>query len=193
MNNQPNYPRKIKHSSKIKRGGEEMRDKKSIQSFRNATDGMIDKIDDQAIKNFETNLELNNLRMELQHNLQRLDQHTYCPSQVHINCDSSKGIFEMKQSQISEPSKEHIHGEDCHCSKCCPNPNPNFFQRNKVTILMSILWCSLLVLAVGWSPSGETFDAIQTSYVDLLVNFFKMAILGVASIVTYQLIKKNSK
>lgn len=189
MNSQSNYPRRIKQPNKIKKGGGKMEDKKSIQSFRHATDGMIDKIDNQAIKNFETNLELNNLRMELQHNLQRLDQHTYCPSQVPINCNSSKDVSEVNQSQVNE----HVHGEDCHCSKCCPNPNPNFFQRNKVAILMSILWCSLLVLAVGWSPSGETFDAIQTSYVDLLVNFFKMAILGVAAVVTYQLIKKNNK
>ena len=49
----------------------------------------------------------------------------------------------------------------------------------------------MIVLAVGWSPSGEAFQAIQESYVDLLVNFFKMGIFAVAGIVTYNLFKKN--
>ena len=51
----------------------------------------------------------------------------------------------------------------------------------------------MIVLAVGWSPSGETFEAIQASYVDLIVNFFKMGVFAVAGIVTYSLVKKKDK
>ena len=99
----------------------------------------------------------------------------------------------MSKPDVKEEVKEikEVHGEDCHCSKCCPNPNPNFFQKNKQAILLGLLWIAMIVLAVGWSPSGEAFQAIQESYVDLLVNFFKMGIFAVAGIVTYNLFKKN--
>ena len=58
---------------------------------------------------------------------------------------------------------------------------------------MFILWTALIVLAIGWSPSGKTFEAIQTSYVELIVNFFKMAIFAIAGFATYYLIRKRDE
>ena len=56
---------------------------------------------------------------------------------------------------------------------------------------MGVLWVALVILAVGWSPSGKTFEAIQTSYVELIVNFFKMGIFFVAGLASYHLMKKK--
>ena len=95
------------------------------------------------------------------------------------------------ETEVSKAKPEPIHGDDCHCSKCCPNPNPNFFQKNKTGLLLGVLWVALVILAIGWSPSGATFEAIQTSYVDLLVNFFKMSVFAIAGFATYYLIKKK--
>ena len=86
-----------------------------------------------------------------------------------------------------------MHGADCHCSKCCPNPTPNWFQKNKLALLLGVLVCCMLVLAIGWSPSGKTFEAIQESYVELIVDFFKMAIIGVASVVIFNIAKKDKQ
>ena len=47
----------------------------------------------------------------------------------------------------------------------------------------------MLVLAIGWSPSGATFEAIQENYVNLLVDFFKMALLGGAGFIMYNIFK----
>ena len=73
----------------------------------------------------------------------------------------------------------------------CPNPNPNFFQKHRIGILVSILWAALIILGVGWTPSGGVFDAIQNSWVQLFVNFFKVGIFAIAGIVSYQLFKHN--
>ena len=75
--------------------------------------------------------------------------------------------------------------------KCCPNPKPNFWQRHKIGILVSILWAAIIILGIGWTPSGGVFDAIQNSWVELFVNFFKVGIFAIAGIVSYQLFKHN--
>ena len=89
--------------------------------------------------------------------------------------------------------QEEVHPTGCHCSKCCPNPKPNWFKRNKYNIGLTILWVSLIILAIGWSPSGATFEAIQKSYVELIVNFFKMSIFAIAGVATYKLVKRDDK
>ena len=174
-----------------------------FEELRRTTDDLVDDIDEQALKNFEMNLQLNNYKSELRHALHRVEEHTYCPGQVNINCKDKNGQQEFdiyaltpKAGECCEepvPQVKEIHGEDCHCTKCCPNPNPNFFQRHKSPILIGILWVILVVLAIGWAPSGSVADAVNTSWVELIVNFFKMALFAIAGIATYNLVKKPSE
>ena len=157
----------------------------SRRDVRAAADNITDMLDKQAVENFELNLQVNKYKSELKHALQQLEEHTYCPGEVDIQCkpDNCKG-----QNQPQEQ-----HGEDCHCSKCCPNPNPNFFQKHKSPILIGILWVILVVLAIGLAPTGSIADAINTSWVELIVNFFKMALFAIAGIATYNLVKKPNE
>lgn len=160
----------------------------SRRDVRAAADNITDMLDKQAVENFELNLQVNKYKSELKHALQQLEEHTYCPGEVDIQCkpDNCKG---QSQPQVQQQVAQH--GEDCHCSKCCPNPNPNFFQKHRIGILVSILWAALIILGVGWTPSGGVFDAIQNSWVELFVNFFKVGIFAIAGIVSYQLFKHN--
>ena len=158
---------------------------------RNTADNITDKLDKQAVENFELNLQVNKYRSELKHALQQLEEHTYCPGEVDIQCNSSQCSDKCQSKQLAQDTVEPQHGDDCHCSKCCPNPNPNFFQKHRIGILVSILWAALIILGVGWTPSGGVFDAIQNSWVQLFVNFFKVGIFAIAGIVSYQLFKHN--
>ena len=158
---------------------------------RNTADNITDKLDKQAVENFELNLQVNKYRSELRHALQQLEEHTYCPGEVDIQCNSTQCSDKCQSKQVAQDILEPQHGADCHCSKCCPNPNPNFFQKHRVGILVSILWAALIILGVGWTPSGGVFDAIQNSWVELFVNFFKVGIFAIAGIVSYQLFKHN--
>ena len=162
----------------------------SRRDVRAAADNITDMLDKQAVENFELNLQVNKYKSELKHALQQLEEHTYCPGEVDIQCkpDNCKG---QSQPQVQQQVAQH--GEDCHCSKCCPNPNPNFFQKHKSSILISILWVILVVLAIGWAPSGSVADAVNTSWVELIVNFFKMALFAIAGIATYKLVKKPNE
>ena len=158
---------------------------------RNTADNITDKLDKQAVENFELNLQVNKYRSELKHALQQLEEHSYCPGEVDILCDSNQCGDKCQSKQLAQDPVEPQHGADCHCSKCCPNPNPNFFQKHRIGILVSILWAALIILGVGWTPSGGVFDAIQNSWVQLFVNFFKVGIFAIAGIVSYQLFKHN--
>ena len=157
----------------------------SRRDVRAAADNITDMLDKQAVENFELNLQVNKYKSELRHALEQLEEHTYCPGEVDIQCkpDNCKG-----QSQPQEQ-----HGEDCHCSKCCPNPNPNFFQKHKVGLLIGLIWTIMIFLAIGWMPTGGIADAINNSWVELIVNFFKMALFAIAGIATYKLVKKPNE
>ena len=158
---------------------------------RNTADNITDKLDRQAVENFELNLQVNKYRSELKHALQQLEEHSYCPGEVDILCDSNQCSDKCQSKQLAQDTVEPQHGDDCHCSKCCPNPNPNFFQKHRIGILVSILWAALIILGVGWTPTGGIADAINNSWVQLFVNFFKVGIFAIAGIVSYQLFKHN--
>ena len=157
----------------------------SRRDVRAAADNITDMLDKQAVENFELNLQVNKYKSELRHALEQLEEHTYCPGEVDIQCkpDNCKG-----QSQPQEQ-----HGEDCHCSKCCPNPNPNFFQRHKIGLLIGLFWIIMVFLAIGWMPTGGIADAINNSWVELIVNFFKIGLFAIAGIATYHLAKKSNE
>ena len=63
---------------------------RDLEDLRNNTDDIVNKVDEQALKNFELNLELNNYKSELLHALRRVDEHSYCPGQVAIDCMDKK-------------------------------------------------------------------------------------------------------
>lgn len=170
--------------------------KDSREEIRCITDSLIDEVDEQAIANMKLDLKMKSFQEDLEYNLSKVKSHSYCPGKLNASCTGERTSNEtvyVEKEKVSEVKTNEVHGSDCHCSKCCPNPRPNFLKRNKFTILISIIWLALVILAIGWSPSGETFEAIQTSYVDLIVNFFKMAIFAVAGIATYQLCKKKDE
>ena len=174
-----------------------------FEELRRTTDNLVDDIDQQALKNFEMNLQLNNYKSELRHALHKVEEHTYCPGQVNINCIDKKDQQEFdiyaltpRKGEYQEkpaPQVKEVHGADCHCSKCCPNPNPNFLKKHKVGLLIGLIWIIMVFLAIGWTPTGGIADAINTSWVELLVNAFKIGIFAIAGIATYNLVKKPNE
>ncbi len=143
-------------------------------NVRTAADNITDLLDEQALKNFEMNLQVNRYKSELRHALQQLDEHTYCPGDVDIQCKEDK------------------------CKGCKEEPAPKtakvgLLKKNKKAIILVVLWVIIVILAVGWSPTGNTAEAINNSWVELIVNFFKMVLFAIAGIATYILIKKDNE
>ena len=163
-----------------------------IQDVRSGADNITNQLDQQALQNFEMNLKVNRYKSELKHALQQLNEHSYCPGEVDIQCQGDKCKEQYQQQVQQQVQQEPIHGADCHCSKCCPNPNPNFFQKHKMGILITIIWIIMIFLAIGWSPTGAVSEAIQNSWVELLVDVFKVGMFAIAGMATYILVKKGN-
>ena len=152
-------------------------------NVRTAADNITDMLDEQALKNFEMNLQVNRYKSELRHALQQLDEHTYCPGDVDIQCkeDKCKGCKE-------EPTPKTVETTDYN-----KYSKVGILKKNKKAIILAILWVIIVILAVGWSPTGSTAEAINNSWVELIVNFFKMVLFAIAGIATYILIKKDNE
>ena len=169
----------------------------SKECIRQSTDAMTDLIDERAIENIKTLQAQINYREELVSSLRKLDSHSICPGSLPTCGDvNAYNLDYLSHTEQATPSSQpqdspQVHGADCHCSKCCPNPNPNFLQKHKVGILIFVLWIILILLGVGWTPSGGVFDAIQNSWVEMVVNVFKIGMFAIAGVVTYNLVKKG--
>lgn len=69
----------------------------------------------------------------------------------------------------------------------------NFKQslvKGKERIMMILLMLIIVLLAIGVTPSGGWYEALQTSYVETLVDVFKVCMIGFGGYLTYKLFKK---
>ena len=155
-----------------------------------STQDMVDKLDAQRLRDIELEFMRKATREELEDSIRKLDNHSICTGVLtcpkEVKCGGCAPI--ETQEEVAE-----VHGPGCHCEKCCPNPRPSWFKKHKAGLLAAIIFACVLILAVGWTPAGAVFAAIQTSYVDLIVNFFKVAVLGAAGFATYKLIAKDKE
>ena len=94
---------------------------------------------------------------------------------------------------VKEVEREEVHGEGCHCEKCCPNPKKTWFQKNRKGLSIGVIWVIMIVLALGLSPQGAWFTALQESYVNILVDLFKMGLFAVAGVITFKLTKQEDE
>ena len=155
------------------------------------TQDIVDKLDAQRLRDIELEFMRKATREELEYSIQKLDNHAICSGNVVCPKDVKCGgecAPKITQEEIAE-----VHGPGCHCEKCCPNPRPSWFKKHKAGLLAAIIFACVLILAVGWTPAGAVFTAIQNSYVDLIVNFFKVAVLAVAGFGIYKLIAKDKE
>ena len=162
----------------------------SRRDVRAAADNITDMLVKQGVEHFEFDVHGTKSNSALRHALQHLEEHAYSPREVDIQCDAnhSKGTCAHQEPNVCD---ESIHGNDCHCSKCCPNPN--FFQKHKVGLLIGLIWVLMVFLAIGWTPTGGIADAINNSWVELIVNVFKIGIFAIAGVATYNLVKKSNE
>ena len=65
-----------------------------------------------------------------------------------------------------------------------------FFKEHKATFLLIMGFLIILLLATGFTPSGEFWTAIQDQWVALIADIFKMALVVVAGLFIYHGVKK---
>ena len=158
------------------------------------TQDIVDKLDAQRLRDIELEFMRKATREELEYSIQKLDNHAICSGNVvcpkDVKCGGECNTPSKKETQ---EEVAEVHGPGCHCEKCCPKPRPSWFKKHKAGLLAAIIFACVLILAVGWTPAGAVFTAMQNSYVDLIVNFFKVAVLAIAGFGIYKLIAKDKE
>ena len=172
------------------------------------TQDIVDKLDQQKLRDIELEFMRKATREELEDSIRKLDNHAICsgnvvcPKEAPVvivkenkceGCVKEQSVKQAMPVQPVEPAEpvEEVHGPDCHCSKCCPNPNPTFFQKHKNKILAAIVFICVLILSIGWLPSGGNYEALQKAYVELIVNLPKMVLLSVAGFAIFKIAKST--
>ena len=172
------------------------------------TQDIVDKLDQQKLRDIELEFMRKATREELEDSIRKLDNHAICsgnvvcPKEAPVvivkenkceGCVKEQPVKQAMPVQPVEPAEpvEEVHGPDCHCSKCCPNPNPTFFQKHKNKILAAIEFICVLILSIGWLPSGGNYEALQKAYVELIVNLPKMVLLSVAGFAIFKIAKST--
>lgn len=107
--------------------------------------------------------------------------------------------------RIEEPRNDQ---QQCNCPQCQQQqqqvqPQDNyiknnqdvnirvpFFKENKTTFLLIIGFLIILLLATGFTPSGEFWTAIQDQWITLIADVFKMTLVVVAGLFIYHGVKK---
>ena len=65
-----------------------------------------------------------------------------------------------------------------------------FFKEHRATFLLIMGFLIILLLATGFTPSGEFWTAIQDQWITLIADVFKMALVVVAGLFIYHGVKK---
>lgn len=169
------------------------------------TQDIVDKLDQQKLRDIELEFMRKATREELEDSIRKLDNHAICsgnvmcPKDVPVmvvredrKCGGCSTETKVEQQAPVQPVKaaepvEPVHGPDCHCSKCCPNPNPTWFQKHKFKLLALVVFLCVLILSIGWLPSGGSYEALQKAYVELIVSLPKMFLLCVAGFAIFKL------
>jgi hypothetical protein len=118
----------------------------------------------------------------------QLDQeNTKMMSQMMHNMNKSQlyGLNEQERIELMQQTQQVEH------NNCPLNNAKKSFAKGKEKLTIALVVIIMLVLAIGVTPSGAWFEAIQTSYVELIVDFFRVGLLGVGGYLVYKLVKKD--
>ena len=98
----------------------------------------------------------------------------------------------------------HIHNNqnnnECQCNNCnCNHIHSNqdvnvrvpFFKEHKSMFLLIVGLVSVLLLATGFTPSGDFWTSIQDQWLTLIADVFKIILVVISSLLIYFGIKKE--
>ena len=169
----------LKVKNILKEGAESKMDerKQQIDTIQEA----LDEKRIREIQNLELRLEKDRLCAEMA-NVDAINSILNSTSENEIGCPKQPKVVKHECEKKDEPKIEPV---------CCPRMRmPKVFKNHKKLFLTG-MWIIMIVLAIGISPQGAWFTALQESWVNLFVDFFKVGLFAMAGFFTYKIIKDD--
>lgn len=171
----------LKVKNILKEGAEGKMDEERKQQIDTIQEALDEKRI-REIQNLELRLEKDRLCAEMA-NVDAINSILNSTSENEIGCPKQPKVkHECEYEKKDEPKVEQI---------CCPRMKmPKVFKNHKKLFLTG-MWIIMIVLAIGISPQGAWFTALQESWVNLFVDFFKVGLFAMAGFFTYKIIKDD--
>ena len=107
--------------------------------------------------------------------------HNMNKSQLYgLNEQEKIELMQQQYQQMEQPEKQIKSGFGLN------------FGKGKNKIIAALIAVIMLILAIGITPTGAWAEAIQTSYVELLVDAFRMGLLGFGGYLICKLFKNGN-
>lgn len=170
-----------------------------VKNILEGAEGNMDEERKQQIDTIQQALDEKRVR-EIQNLELRLEKDRLCAEMANVDAINSI-LNSTSHNDIGCPKQPKVEKHECEeCKKkdepkveqvCCPRMRmPKVFKNHKKLFLTG-MWLIMIVLAIGISPQGAWFTTIQESYVNLLVDFFKMGLFAIAGFLTYKIVKEE--
>lgn len=154
----------------------------------------FDALEDAQAVEIEVQAELLKQKEILKHELE-LDNKKHMDA-IMANISKSQ-MYDLGNQQPNMPNApmqpQQAQPQHCQVKDVYMMEKDNFKQslvKGKERIMMILLMLIIVLLAIGVSPSGAWYEALQTSYVETLVDVFKVCMIGFGGYLTYKLFKK---
>ena len=121
---------------------------------------------------------------------------------------TSKKYLDSREEQQHEahvcncPACQQKRNQACHNHECqcqhhdCIKNNQDvnirvpFFKEHKALFFLLVGIVCILLLATGYTPSGDFWTAIQDQWITLIADIFKIALVGILGALVYRGVKK---
>ena len=119
----------------------------------------------------------------------QLDQeNTKMMSQMMHNMNKSQ-LYGLNEQEKIELMQQYQQVEQH--NNCPLNNAKKSFAKGKEKLMAGLLIIIVILLAIGVTPSGAWYEAIQTNYVETLVDIFKVSMIGIGGYLVYKLVKND--
>ena len=146
----------------------------------------FDSLEQKIMEEIKANAEVQRQKMIIKGQLDQ--ENTKMMSQMMHNMNKSQ-LYGLNEQEKIELMQQYQQAEQH--NNCPLNNAKKSFAKGKEKFMAGLLIIIVILLAIGVTPTGAWAEAIQTSYVETLVDIFKVSMIGTAVYLIYKLFKKE--
>ena len=99
-------------------------------------------------------------------------------------------VCQQQRNQVCHNHECQCQHHDCIKNNQDVNIRVPFFKEHKALFFLLVGIVCILLLATGYTPSGDFWTAIQDQWITLIADIFKIALVGILGALVYRGVKK---
>ena len=112
------------------------------------------------------------------------------PEEQHETHVCNCPVCQQQRNQVCHNHECQCQHHDCIKNNQDVNIRVPFFKEHKALFFLLVGIVCILLLATGYTPSGDFWTAIQDQWITLIADIFKIALVGILGALVYRGVKK---